>query len=107
MKRLTLGVGGCKAGALILRRRKQELPPSGAPIFSIRLREDTLPAIIRISGQEYWIAMLFRLLSKKEIFLTRKRLPNSEKKYWKRRIWKMLWICISNSEERNPELKRC
>ena len=28
MKRLTVGDGGCKAGALILRRRKLELPPS-------------------------------------------------------------------------------
>ena len=28
MKRLTIGDGGYKAGALILRQRKQELPPN-------------------------------------------------------------------------------
>jgi len=28
MKRLTLGDGGCKVGALLLRRRKLELPPN-------------------------------------------------------------------------------
>ena len=44
MKRLTLGVGGYKAGALILKRRKQELPPSGG--------KTTMRNIV-LSNQEY------------------------------------------------------